>query len=345
MLDRLLPKLQAAGHRVVIFSQFTMVLDILDDYLRFRGYRFCRLDGSTNRVQRTVDINTFNAPGSPLFAFLMSTRAGGLGVNLQTADTCVLFDSDWNPQPDLQAMARVHRIGQTKKVHVYRLVTPGTVEERIVQRAEKKLYLDKMVNRDASTCDREDVSSSLSPSAGKSGKGKGGKGRAQVAEVGSDEPEGSELLAALTFGAQAVFGGPHGHNMKRGASQVLVIWRCEMYFMRNAACCFLVFWSQAMGSTDRQLMRSWTASSTGRGARATPSGGSWVVLQSAPTLLMPKRPCSISASSRARSTRNPRPNPLQIARLPCQTLAPSGPSSRLPPEHGRAVFLSSTWLA
>ena len=108
---------------------------------------YCRLDGSTNRVQRTIDISSFNAPNSPYFVFLMSTRAGGLGINLQTADTCILFDSDWNPQADLQAMARVHRIGQTKKVHVYRLITRGTVEERIIQRAEKKLYLDQMVNR------------------------------------------------------------------------------------------------------------------------------------------------------------------------------------------------------
>lgn len=147
VLDRLLQKLQASGHRVVLFSQFTMMLDILEDYLIQRDYKFCRLDGSTNRVQRSVDIATFNAPGSPYFLFLMSTRAGGLGVNLQTADTAILYDSDWNPQSDLQAMARVHRIGQTKPVHVYRLITRGTVEERIIQRAEKKLYLDQMVNR------------------------------------------------------------------------------------------------------------------------------------------------------------------------------------------------------
>lgn len=148
VLDRLLVKLQSEGHRVVLFSQFTSVLDILVDYLEFRGFKFCRLDGSTNRVRRQVHINSFNRPGSPLFVFLMSTRAGGLGVNLQTADTVILYDSDWNPQADLQAMARVHRIGQKKVVHVYRLVSAGTVEERIVQRAEKKLYLDQMVNRD-----------------------------------------------------------------------------------------------------------------------------------------------------------------------------------------------------
>ena len=92
MLDRLLLKLQSEGHRVVLFSQFTGVLDILVDYLELRGFLFCRLDGSTNRVQRQVHINAFNCPRSPLFVFLMSTRAGGLGVNLQTADTVILYD-------------------------------------------------------------------------------------------------------------------------------------------------------------------------------------------------------------------------------------------------------------
>ncbi len=149
-LDRILPRLQQQGHRAVIFSQFTRFLDILDDYLRWRGYTFVRLDGSTNRVQRTVNIKEFNKKDSQYFLFLMSTRAGGLGVNLQTADTVILMDSDWNPQVDMQAMARCHRIGQKKKVHVYRFVSEGTMEERVLQRAQKKLYLDTMVNRGGS---------------------------------------------------------------------------------------------------------------------------------------------------------------------------------------------------
>ena len=147
VLDRILIKLKENGHRVVIFSQFTSMLDILANFLHLRGYQYARLDGSTNRVQRSIDIAAFNRPNSPVFAFLLSTRAGGLGVNLQTADTCVMFDSDWNPQVDMQAMARVHRIGQKKTVHIYRLVTAGTVEERMTQRAEKKLFLEKMVSR------------------------------------------------------------------------------------------------------------------------------------------------------------------------------------------------------
>jgi len=176
ILQRLLAKLFAAGHRVVLFSQFTSTLDLLEDFLTHEGYKYGRLDGSTNRVQRTVDINAFNMPGSSRFVFLMSTRAGGLGINCQTADTCILFDSDWNPQVDLQAMARVHRIGQTKTVHLYRLVSPGTVEERIVQRAEKKLYLDQMVNRGSSS-------------------------QAEAMEQVST----SEMLSMLKFGAQCCF--------------------------------------------------------------------------------------------------------------------------------------------
>ena len=98
VLDKLLEKLQLSGHRVVIFSQFTKVLDIIGDYLTYRNYNYYRLDGSTNRVLRQAYINKFNAKNSNVFAFIMSTRAGGLGVNLQTADTVILYDSDWNPQ-------------------------------------------------------------------------------------------------------------------------------------------------------------------------------------------------------------------------------------------------------
>jgi SWI/SNF-related matrix-associated actin-dependent regulator of chromatin subfamily A member 5 len=148
MLEKLLTQLKAKGHRVALFSQFTRTLDIICDFLDYRRFRFCRLDGSTNRIMREVHINMFNKPNSDLFVFCLSTRAGGEGINLTTADTVILFDSDWNPQVDIQAMARVHRIGQTKTVHVYRLVTKGSVEERIIQRAQKKLFLDGMVNRD-----------------------------------------------------------------------------------------------------------------------------------------------------------------------------------------------------
>jgi SWI/SNF-related matrix-associated actin-dependent regulator of chromatin subfamily A member 5 len=98
VLDRMLPKMKADGHRVLLFSQFTSMLDILEEYCQMRGHEYVRLDGSTNRVQRRLDMRRFNAPGSNLFVFLISTRAGGVGINLASADTVVLYDSDWNPQ-------------------------------------------------------------------------------------------------------------------------------------------------------------------------------------------------------------------------------------------------------
>jgi SWI/SNF-related matrix-associated actin-dependent regulator of chromatin subfamily A member 5 len=106
VLDKLLLSLFRKGHRVCLFSQFTSVLDILEDYCHHRAWKYCRFDGGTSRAKRNFIINAFNAPDSDKFLFLMSTRSGGMGLNLQTADTVVLFDSDWNPQPDIQAMAR-----------------------------------------------------------------------------------------------------------------------------------------------------------------------------------------------------------------------------------------------
>ena len=102
LLDKLLSRLHCKGHRVVLFSQMTSMLDILENFLRLRNYRYCRMDGSSSRVERNVNIRAFNSPESKLFVFLMTTRSGGLGVNLQTADTVVLYDNDWNPQPDQQ---------------------------------------------------------------------------------------------------------------------------------------------------------------------------------------------------------------------------------------------------
>lgn len=136
VLDKLLPKLRAQGSRVLIFSQMTRLLDILEDYLLLRGYEYRRIDGSSHALDRESAIDDFNAPDSPLFVFLLSTRAGGLGINLATADTVVLYDSDWNPQVDLQAQDRAHRIGQTKPVTVFRFVTDGSIEEKVIERAE-----------------------------------------------------------------------------------------------------------------------------------------------------------------------------------------------------------------
>ncbi|KAF2484302.1 P-loop containing nucleoside triphosphate hydrolase protein [Neohortaea acidophila] len=142
LLDRLLTKLKKDGHRVLIFSQMVKMLDILSDYLHLRGYQFQRLDGTIPAGPRKMAMDHFNAPDSKDFCFLLSTRAGGLGINLMTADTVILFDSDWNPQADLQAMARAHRIGQKKPVSVYRLVSKDTVEEEVLERARNKLMLE-----------------------------------------------------------------------------------------------------------------------------------------------------------------------------------------------------------
>lgn len=145
ILDKLLPKLQQQESRVLIFSQMTRMLDILEDYCLWRGYMYCRLDGQTPHEDRQRQINEYNAPGSEKFIFMLSTRAGGLGINLATADVVIIYDSDWNPQMDLQAMDRAHRIGQQKQVRVFRFITENTVEEKIVERAEIKLRLDKLV--------------------------------------------------------------------------------------------------------------------------------------------------------------------------------------------------------
>ncbi|CAH9091552.1 unnamed protein product [Cuscuta epithymum] len=145
LLDKLLPKLKERGSRVLIFSQMTRLLDILEDYLMYRGHQYCRIDGNTGGEDRDASIEAFNKPGSEKFAFLLSTRAGGLGINLATADIVILYDSDWNPQVDLQAQDRAHRIGQKKEVQVFRFCTEYTIEEKVIERAYKKLALDALV--------------------------------------------------------------------------------------------------------------------------------------------------------------------------------------------------------
>lgn len=145
-LDRMLMQFKTEGHRVLLFSQMVRMIDILEDYCVWRKFKFCRLDGQTGTMEeRQAGIDEFNAEGSDVFIYLISTRAGGQGINLATADTVIMYDSDWNPQMDLQAIDRAHRIGQTKPVNVYRMLTRNTIEEKIVERAEKKLKLDNAV--------------------------------------------------------------------------------------------------------------------------------------------------------------------------------------------------------
>lgn len=145
LLDKLLVKMKQRGHRVLIFSQMTRMLDIMEDYLISKGYQYCRIDGNTTYEEREDRIADFNREGSDKFIFILSTRAGGLGINLQTADTVILYDSDWNPQADLQAQDRAHRIGQKRPVQVFRLITDESVEVKVVERAQQKLKLDAMV--------------------------------------------------------------------------------------------------------------------------------------------------------------------------------------------------------
>eukprot|EP00871_Galdieria_phlegrea_P001679 jgi/Galph1/2511/GphlegSOOS_G1164.1 len=147
LLDKLLSRLRQGEHKVLIFSQMTRMLDILEDYCSpgMRNYPYCRIDGNTDGETRDAMIEDFNNPENDKFVFLLSTRAGGLGINLASADTVILYDSDWNPQVDLQAMDRAHRIGQKKPVNVYRLISENTVEERILRKALEKLKLDSLV--------------------------------------------------------------------------------------------------------------------------------------------------------------------------------------------------------
>lgn len=145
ILDRILPKLFATGHRVLMFFQMTTVMTIFEDYLNFRRIDHLRLDGTTKHEDRASLLKAFNDPASKYPIFILSTRAGGLGLNLQTADTVIIFDSDWNPHQDLQAQDRAHRIGQKKEVRILRLVTERSVEEHVLAGASRKIEMDKKI--------------------------------------------------------------------------------------------------------------------------------------------------------------------------------------------------------
>ncbi|XP_037637988.1 lymphoid-specific helicase [Sebastes umbrosus] len=144
ILDRLLPALKERGHKVLIFSQMVTILDLIVDYCYLRGFEYSRLDGGMSYADREENMAKFSSDPE-VFLFLLSTRAGGLGINLTAADTVIIFDSDWNPQADLQAQDRCHRIGQTKPVVVYRLVTANTIDQKILEKASAKRKLEQMV--------------------------------------------------------------------------------------------------------------------------------------------------------------------------------------------------------
>ena len=143
-LDQLLARLKEGGHRVLLYFQMTRMIDLMEEYLTYRNYRYCRLDGSTKLEDRRDTVADFQTQPD-IFVFLLSTRAGGLGINLTAADTVIFYDSDWNPTIDSQAMDRAHRLGQTKQVTVYRMITRGTIEERIRRRALQKEEVQRVV--------------------------------------------------------------------------------------------------------------------------------------------------------------------------------------------------------
>ncbi|CAB79908.1 putative protein [Arabidopsis thaliana] len=145
LLDKMMVKLKEQGHRVLIYTQFQHTLYLLEDYFTFKNWNYERIDGKISGPERQVRIDRFNAENSNRFCFLLSTRAGGIGINLATADTVIIYDSDWNPHADLQAMARVHRLGQTNKVMIYRLIHKGTVEERMMEITKNKMLLEHLV--------------------------------------------------------------------------------------------------------------------------------------------------------------------------------------------------------
>ena len=144
VLDTLLRKLQSEGHRCLIFTQMTKMLNVLEAWINIQGYTYVRLDGSTKVEDRQKLMDRFNLTNK-YFLFILATRAGGLGINLTGADTVIFYDSDWNPTMDAQAQDRAHRIGQTRQVHIYRLVSEATVEENILRKANQKRLLDSVV--------------------------------------------------------------------------------------------------------------------------------------------------------------------------------------------------------
>eukprot|EP01028_Stygiella_incarcerata_P002171 TRINITY_DN140_c1_g2_i1.p1 TRINITY_DN140_c1_g2~~TRINITY_DN140_c1_g2_i1.p1 ORF type:complete len:1443 (+),score=449.71 TRINITY_DN140_c1_g2_i1:144-4472(+) len=219
LLDKLLKTFKENGNRVLIFSQMVTVLDIIEEYLERRRFTFQRLDGTMTRAARQIAIESFNAEDSQDFCFLLSTRAGGLGVNLHTADRVIIYDSDWNPQNDLQAEARAHRIGQTKEVCIYRLLTSGSVEEDVFRRAKDKRVMDELVIQGM------DTSGSYGHSGGRNGR------RAMMEELQKDgnftEFTKDELIEIIKFGAVELFraakdGKEMGEEEEKNAEQQMV---------------------------------------------------------------------------------------------------------------------------
>ena len=185
-LSLILPKLKEGGHRVLLFSQFLGMLDVMEDFLDGLGVKHTRLDGAVSSQERQKRIDAYNAPKSELFAFLLSTRAGGVGINLASADTVIILDPDFNPHQDLQALSRAHRIGQQKKVLVFHLMTRDTAEEKIMQFGKKKLSLDHLI----------------------------------IDRMGADEDQEVDVESILKFGASALFNDDEEKVIKYDAASI-----------------------------------------------------------------------------------------------------------------------------
>ncbi|KAF8640689.1 hypothetical protein AX17_000345 [Amanita inopinata Kibby_2008] len=171
LLKTLLPKLRDRGHRVLLFSQFVIALNVIEDFLQGEGFKFLRLDGNTHSFERQKGMDEFNRPGSDVFIYLLSTRAGGVGVNLYSADTVIIFDPDFNPHQDLQAISRAYRYGQQKTCLVFKLMVKDSAEERIMQIGKKKLVLDHLI----------------------------------VQKMDHEDSVGEDVQSILTYGAQTLF--------------------------------------------------------------------------------------------------------------------------------------------
>ena len=187
LLDKLLKRFREKGDRVLVFSQMVTMLNLIEDYMQLKRYPYQRIDGGVSGEKRKQSIAQFNDPTSKDFCFLLSTKAGGLGINLQTANRVVIFDSDWNPQNDLQAIARAHRIGQKEEVKIFRFVASSSVDEDIIHRAKKKMVLDHLVIQSMDTT------------------GKAIIGGAKEEKKGAVPFDKNELNMILKFGAEDLF--------------------------------------------------------------------------------------------------------------------------------------------
>ena len=200
VLARLLSKLKRGGHRVLIFTQMTKMLDTLEVFLNIHGHRYYRLDGSTKVDDRQRMMERFNRDPK-IFAFILSTRSGGLGINLVGADTVIFYDSDWNPSMDAQAQDRAHRIGQTRDVHIYRLITEHTIEENILLKANQKRHLNKLSVEDGQftvTAMLESFNQIVGDTSGPSqgNTGDNARSEAEIADAMAAVEDESDILAA-----------------------------------------------------------------------------------------------------------------------------------------------------